>query len=199
MEKLSCNRETKELIANYLEEGCLSLAERRILQEIAGAENANDQKSLDWFQQMGTSLRNIVMNVNSYRSAAEFGFSEIALDSSGWLERPNFQKQEIIKLGNTKLPNEYSTINIGKGINDVWSYGFSINYGCAGHSSPLSVHGAKHVSRQAALAEALNYIKAEMKNLLGNPDTTNFKQHVISSTLVAISQAQVSAVQTTLF
>jgi hypothetical protein len=192
MEKFALTLQSKNDIASYAAENHLMRYEQEILTEIATVIEKQDAKQLAWFVGFGDSFRQICMNVNEYRRALEFGFTEIAFNQYGWFAAPKFLDFEEIKL-------EQSSIRIGRGPNGIWAYTLSCNYGTAGSSGPLCVFCKKYPNRETALTAALIEMKAKMSQYLGNSDTTNYKQDVLTKTLKAIAALQVDRVQLSLF
>jgi hypothetical protein len=192
MEKFALTLQSQSAIAAYIAECHLIPYEKAILAEITAAIAAGDAEKIDWFAGFGDGFRRILMNVNHYRHALEFGFNDIAFDGYGWLRSPKLLESEDIKL-------EQSSVRIGRGPNGVWAYALSMTYGSAGSSSPLCVFCRIFPSREAALSAALDEIKGSMTKYLGNGDTTNYKQDVLEKTLQAITALQVGRVQLSLF
>jgi hypothetical protein len=192
MEKFALTLQSKTAIGEYTTNNHLMRYEREIMAEIVAVIGQNDKKQLAWFAGFGDSFRQILMNVHEHRKALEFGFTEVAFNQYGWFTAPKFLDFEEIKL-------EQSSIRLGRGVNFVWSYALSCNYGTAGSSGPLCVFCPKFHSRETALTAALMELKRKMSDKVGNRDTTNYKQDVIAKTLKAIGRVEVSMVQLTLF
>lgn len=191
MEKFALTLQSQPDIDDYMV-GRAMAYEREILTEISSAIGAGDLEKLDWFAGFGDSLRQILMNVNEYRRALEFGFTDISFNQYGWFVSPKFLEFEEIEL-------EKSSIRIGRGPNGIWAYALSRSYGVAGASGPLCVFCKKYPDREVCLTTALAALKADMLKYIGNSDTTNYKQDVLLKTLKAIAAFQVSQVQLALF
>ena len=191
MEKFALTLQSQPDIDDYIA-GRAMAYEREILAEISSVIGAGDLEKLDWFAGFGDSLRQILMNVNEYRRALEFGFTGIAFNQYGWFASPKFLEFEEIEL-------EKSSIRIGRGPNGIWAYALSCSYGVAGASGPLCVFCKKYPNREVCLTTALADLKADMLKYIGNSDTTNYKQDVLQKTLKAISTLEISRVQLTLF
>lgn len=192
MEKFALTLQSQPAIDHYVADNHLMKYERYLFAEMSAAIAAGDDVKIVWFAGFGESLRHIVMNVNEYRKALEFGFTEISFNQYGWFASPKFLDLEDIKL-------EQSEIRLGRGPNGLWAYALSCNYGTAGSSGPLCVFCKKYTNRDEALIAAVTEMKAQMTQYLGNSDTTNYKQDVLNKTLKAIAALQVSRVQLEIF
>lgn len=199
METLSLTLESKDEIIRLRDESRLPPYEYGILDELIAVIVKGDTDKLSWFSGFGDSLRSMTMNVHAYRKGLEFGFTEIAFDKNGWFKRPLFLDQEELMFGDAGRHGNHSLIYIGRGENNVWSYGMNYSYGVAGGCFGLSVNGKQFKSRGDALSFALNELKHMMVKKLGSMDTTNDKQPVILATLRDIEKAQIGMVQLTLF
>lgn len=192
MEKFELTLKSQPAIEAHIRECHLMAYEKQLMAKISAAISAGNAELLAWFAGFGDSFRKILMNVNEYRKALEFGFTEIAFNEYGWFAAPKFLDFEEITL-------EQSSIRIGRGPNGIWAYALSRSYGCAGGSGPLSVFCKPYTSREIALDTALAELKADMTKYQGNADTTNYKPDVLNKTLKAIAAYQVGRVQLSLF
>ena len=199
MEKLILTSATLENAQEYLNTGPLMRYEQDILREIITAIGAQDAATLEYLNSFGDDFRHITMNLHAYRKGLEFGFTDIAFDQYGWFKRPVFLDAEDIKFGDSDRYGEYSIIHIGRGPGQVWTYALNYSYGTAGGGSALSVYDKKFPDRDTALKTGLADLKARMLHKVGDTDTTNYKQTVISATLKAISALEISFVQLSLF
>ncbi|MGN6181393.1 MAG: hypothetical protein ACTHNW_19575 [Mucilaginibacter sp.] len=199
MESLQLTLQSKPEILAYLADHHFVPYERAIFNEMLEAITNSNQELLDWFQSFGDSFRSITMNVHAYRKGLEFGFTEIKFDQYGWFKRPVFFEIEHINFGDTSRYSNYSTIDLGRGLNGVWTYALHYSYGVAGGGYGLSVYGKQFTSREAAFTSAMNDLKAMMTEKIGSTDTTNDKQPVILATLRDINKARIQLVQLSLF
>lgn len=199
MESLVLNLESKNEIVSYMADNHFVAYERGIFNEMLTAIENRDQLQLDWLRSFGDSFRHITMNVYAYRKGLEFGFTDIAFDQYHWLKRPLWLDKETIQLGNGERHGEYSTIDLGHGLNGVWTYALHYSFGVAGGGYALSVYGKPFGSREAALTFALNELKEMMTKKIGSRDTLNDKQPVILATLRDIAKVQNALVQLSLF
>ena len=199
MESLVLNLQSKNQISAYIAEHRLMQYESQILNELIVAIDKDDLEQLQWLNSFGDCFRAITMNLHAYRKGLEFGFTEIGFDSNGWFVRPTFLETEDLKFGDTSRYGNHSIIHLGRGINNVWTYGLNYSFGCAGGGYGLSVYGKQFNSREAVLNFALNDLKAMMTARVGSVDTTNDKQPIILATLRDIEKAQIGMVQLTLF
>ena len=199
MEKLQLNVNSLEQLNAYRDENHLTRYEPEILNEMITAVAEGDTYTIQWFNSFGNSLRAVIMNVYAYRKGLEFGFTEIAFDQYGWFKRPQFVSQEELVFGIGTSYGEYSTLKIGKGLTNVWTYALSYNFGTAGGGCGLSVYGRKYKDRETAVKTGLAELKKLMVEKIGNTDTSNFKPAIISGTLKAIAKYEVETVQLTLF
>lgn len=192
MEKFALTLQSKTAIDEYITDNHLMSYEREIMAEILTVIEKSDTEQLAWFAGFGDSFRQILMNVNEYRRALEFGFTEIAFNLYGWFAAPKFLDFEEIKL-------EQNSIRIGRGPNEIWAYALSCNYGTAGSSGPLCVFCKKYPNRDSALTAALAEMKSQMTKYLGNTDSTNYKKDILKKTLKAVAELEVTRIQLTLF
>lgn len=192
MEKFALTLKSQSAIDAYLADNHLMPYERDMMDELIAVIGQKDEKQLAWFAGFGDSFRQILMNVHEHRKALEFGFTEVSFNRYGWFAAPKFLDMEEITL-------EQSRIRLGRGLNFIWAYALSCNYGTAGDSGPLCVFCKKYPNREMALTAALAEMKAKMSKYVGHSDTTNYKQEVIGKTLKMISQAEIRLVQLTLF
>ena len=188
-------------VTRYLENNNHIGYERELLNEILETIQQNDLKQLEWFYQFGEGLRAIIFNVYAYRCGLKFGFAEIDFDEYGWLKRPLFLDQEELHFGLTENDRygSYSTVTLGRGPNNKWTYGMSIAYGTAGSSSGICVYEPIFSSRERALHHAIQKLESAMALKVGDKDTTNYNQKIILATLKGIEKFQLSKVQLSLF
>jgi hypothetical protein len=139
------------------------------------------------------------MNVHAYRKGLEFGFTEIAFDQYSWFKRPLFFETERLIFGNESRYGEHSTLSIGKGVAQVWTYALSYSFGTAGGGSSLSVYGKQFSSREDAINSGISELKGMMTEKLNNKDTSNYKPVIILGTLKAICKYEMERIQLTLF
>jgi hypothetical protein len=137
MEKFALTLQSKTAIEDYMADNHMMRYERELISEMIETIEKEDNLKLAWFAGFGDSFRQILMNVNEYRRALEFGFTEIVFNQYGWFATPKFLDREDIKL-------EQSEIRIGHGPNGIWAYSLSCNYGTAGSSGPLCVFCKKY-------------------------------------------------------
>ncbi|RZJ56023.1 MAG: hypothetical protein EOO44_01150 [Flavobacterium sp.] len=192
---------SKEALTYHVENHNLIRYERLLVEEITSAVDRDDSASIEWFVQFGNTLRKILFNVHAYRMGLRFGFDNIEFDEYDWLRRPSFQDMEELLFG---LPDKsrygnYSTITLGHGPNQIWTYGLSCSYGTAGSSSGICVYDQTFVNREEALKDATAKLKKMMLAKLGDKDTTNYNQKIIAATLKDIDKLEISSVQLTLF
>jgi len=199
MESLALNLQSKNQISDYIAEHRLMHYEAEILNELIAAIDNNDLAQLQLLNSFGDCFRAITMNLHAYRKGLELGFTEIGFDQHGWFKRPAFLDTEDLQFGDTSRYGNHSTIHLGRGSNNIWTYGLNYSFGCAGGGYGLSVYGKQFKSREAALTFALNDLKVMMTARIGSTDTTNDKQPIIVATLRDIEKAQLGMVQLTLF
>jgi len=199
MESLILNLQSKNDIIAYMADNHFVAYERSIFNEMLTAIKNGDQSQLDWFRSFGDSFRAITMNVYAYRKGLEFGFTEIVFDQHGWFVRPQWLDKEELMFGDTSQCGKYSTIRLGRGLNDIWTYGISYTFGVAGGGYGMSVYDKQFKGRNDALSAALTDLKFKMTAKIGSTDTLNDKQPVILATLRDIEKAQLGLVQLTLF
>ncbi|GAA4203246.1 hypothetical protein GCM10022289_19200 [Pedobacter jeongneungensis] len=191
----------KESLVEFAADYNFCWHERETFGELVKASDENNVKQLDWFFQFGDRLRQILLNVYAYRKGLDFGFTEISFDEYGWFKRPVFLEQEELKFGmaDKSRYGNYSSVILGHGPNGLWTYGMNMSYGTAGSASGLSVHAKIFPSRIEALNQALAILRSAMEEKVGDPDTTNYNQKVISATLMSIDELRFAKVQLSLF
>jgi hypothetical protein len=199
MESLVLNLQSKNQITAYMKDNHMVAYERGVFQEMIAAIEAKNQTQLDWFRSFGDSFRTITMNIYAYRKGLEFGFTEISFDKYDWFTRPVFLDREELTFGDTSRYGNHSVIYLGRGENQVWTYGMSYSYGVGGGCYGLSVYGKQFNSCQEALNHALIELKLMMTKKIGSTDTTNDKQPIILATLRDIENTQVGMGQLSLF
>lgn len=176
-----------------------TIAEKMIYQELLASIAENDVEQLEWFSQFGTSVYRIVYNVVYYRNCIRYGFEQIHIDKYGWLQRPVFFDEEIFILGNPERYSEQSSITIGRGLNGLWTYGLSYNFGCAGGGYCICVTHQAYADADTAKAAAIAELRQRISAKKGNTDTMNYNQQVIRQTLRDIEALEVSRLQLSLF
>jgi hypothetical protein len=199
MKTVLLDLQSKNQIVDYFDKNHLVHYESEILKEVLAAIEQNNTNQLEWFNQFGDSLRVVTINVYACRKQLEFGFSEIAFDQYGWFRRPEFLDKEDQVFGNPYYYSEHSTLTLGHGINDIWTYALDYNFGTAGGGYGLSVYGKQFKSREDAMTCGLNDLKSTMTAKIGNTDTSNYKQCIIMATLKDITKAPINMVQLSLF
>lgn len=199
MEKLTLTIQSKSQIIAYRDANSLIRYEPLILNEILLAAESANTELLAWFNGFGDSFRSIIMNVHTYRSGLEFGFTDIAFDQYGWFARPQFLAVETLLFGNEARYGEHSTLNVGKGPNNTWTNALSYSFGTAGGGCALSVYGKRFPSRDAAINAGVAELKAMMIAKVGDDDRSNYNPQVIRMTLNAITAYEVASVQLSLF
>lgn len=192
---------TEETLTYHVENYNLIGYEKLLVEEISAAVVREDNAAIEWFAQFGDTLRKILFNVHAYRMGLRFGFDNIEFDEYDWLRRPTFQDIEELLFG---LPDKgrygnYSTITLGYGPNQIWTYGLSCSYGTAGSSSGICVYDQTFANREEALKDATAKLKRMMLTKVGDKDTTNYNQKIIAATLKDIDKLEISSVQLTLF
>ena len=130
-----------------------------------------------------------------------FGFDNIEFDEYGWLRRTTFQGIEELLFGlqDKSRYGNYSTITLGHGPNQIWTYGLSCSYGTGGSSSGICVYDQTFANKEEAHKNATAKLKKMMLNKVGDKDTTNYNQKIISATLKDIDKLEISSVQLALF
>ena len=188
-------------VTRYLEDHNHVSYESELLNEVLKTIQQNDLKQLKWFHQFGDGLRTIIFNVYAYRCGLKFGFTEIDFDEYGWLKKPLFLDQEELRFGLTERDRygSYSTVTLGKGPNNKWTYGMSIAHGTSGSLSGICVYTPSFSSREDALHHAIQKLKNAMVSKVGDKDSTNYNQKIILATLRSIEKIQVAKVQLILF
>jgi len=199
MESLVLNLQSKNQITDHIANNHFMAYEAGIFKEMLIAIENSDQNQLDWYRSFGDSFRTITMNVYAYRKGLEFGFTKISFDKYGWFTRPAFLDSEELTFGDTRRYGNHSLIYLGRGENNICTYGTNYSFGVAGGCYGLSVYGKQYKSRQEALTYALNELKIMMTKKIGSSDTTNDKQPVILATLRDIDKELFSMVQLSLF
>lgn len=199
MEELQLTVNSLEQLSAYRDENHLIKYEPEILNEMITAVERSDAETLQWFNRFGDSLRAVIINVYAYRKGLDFGFTEIAFNQYGWFKRPEFVSQEELVFGIGIRYGEYSTLKIGKGLTNVWTYALSYNFGTAGGGCGISFYGKQFNNRETAINTGITELKDMMKAKIGHSDTSNYKQPIIQDTLNTIAKYKIEWIQLKLF
>lgn len=168
-----------------------------VLDAYIEALEKNDASVLEKFEAFGPTIRNRLMNMNSYLHALNFGFTHTTLDKNNWLDRHEFENEIIPFI--TKIDNGRNNIELGKGPNGKYTWSYHFNFGYAGSSSPLSVFCEPVSTRGKALELAVAYAKKEYSKYIGvKDDSGNYNQKLIHQVLDAIA-LKFNNVQLTIF
>ncbi|WP_298118088.1 hypothetical protein [Flavobacterium sp.] len=86
----------------------------------------------------------------------KFGFNDIKTDKLGWVLYPNelLDVEEIEFISKNEKVSQNS-IEVGRGLNNVWTYGISYCTGGAGGSGSASIFGETCKTRNEAIIKAL--------------------------------------------
>ncbi len=199
MKKFSLTLQSEKEVLDNLQDHHLCAHEQAIVKEILTAIEKGDAQMLNHFNQFGHSLKHIYLNTYAYRNGLKFGFDEIIFDEYGWLKRAQFLETEDLVFGNKQHYGEHSTLTLGRGPNHKWTYGLFYSFGTAGGAWGLSVYQQPKSGRDEALAAGIADLKNRFTKVLGNNDTLNYKQPIITRTLADIAAFQNAQVQLTLF
>jgi hypothetical protein len=186
-----------EKILEYEANGNPTKNEVPIIADYKKAINENITDRLKLYNGFGPTIRHRVMNMNSYNHALLFGFTDTSLDSYNWLAHPEFEVEKI-EFQTTHF-NHNPYIELGKGPNGKYSWGYSFNYGGAGGGSGIGVYRSPINTRDEAFDIAMDYAKKEYTNALNRNDITNFKDVAVKQVLASIENILNSTKQLQLF
>lgn len=117
------------------------------------------------------SLRKLPLNYNVYHKGLLFGFTTFWFDEYGWLKNENWDRTEIIEFG-VKGFHATNKIILGKGKNDMWSYGLYYGLPFAGGAFGLSIYSKSFDSYESVYEFALNDILNKLTEIAIQPNST---------------------------
>lgn len=117
------------------------------------------------------SLRKLPLNCNVYHKGLLFGFTTFWFDEYGWLKNENWDRTEIIEFG-VKGFHATNKIILGKGKNDMWSYGLYYGLPFAGGAFGLSIYSKSFDSYESVYEFALNDILNKLTEIAIQPNST---------------------------
>lgn len=166
------NNKSKKLLKRFtasLSDYCVnnrffSDDEINIFNEMWNAVRCCDFAAIAYFKSCGEDIRHIIMNVAEYRKGLQFGFDTFTFGEYGWIKKPVWPVKEEINFRVKEDNACCNYITLACGINGSWTYGYTINYGCAGSSSGVSVFGDIFTSKNDCLKAALRYMKAHFED-----------------------------------
>ena len=116
------------------------------------------------------SLRKLALNYNAYHKGLRFGFTTFWFDEYGWLKNENWENIEVIEF-ETKGFNATNKITLGKGQNNMWSYGLYYGTPFAGGAFGLSVYSKPFDSYESVYEFALNDILNKLTEIAIQPNS----------------------------
>lgn len=169
---------------------CISMAESKFFQEYWDAIRSVNSEKLEMFARFGPRVRNQVMNMITYKHGLRFGFTEIKLNESGWLEKPEWLSFETIDL-RWKTDNAVcNQVHIACGKNNKWTYGVDCHLGGGGSGYYPCVAGKLFNSREEALQASLNELSDKVQkgieSHVKNPETSSYKEPYMRAILKVI-------------
>lgn len=129
--------------------------ERSVAAEYLKALWLNDVQKISYFEDFGSSPSKIISNYRQYQRNLLFGFNDIIFDDYEWFKRPVLLEKETIYI--YKMKDSYINVNsidIGRGKNNVWTYGYSLSNNTSGRHSGACVWGEKLLSKELAIEKA---------------------------------------------
>lgn len=180
---LKSERNNYKVLSNYekleqIRKLSLCKHERIIAAQYLIILRSNDVQKIEDYESFGTSVRQMIMNRSSFERGLLFGFTSRKFDKYGWLERPTFLNYEKYSFPDKADRAVFNYVEIGSGINGMWTYGISHFFGISG----ISIWGAIFKTRKECLISALeklqtiltNYIKLAEKSS-DNHNKTSYK------------------------
>ena len=116
------------------------------------------------------SLRKLALNYNVYHKGLRFGFTTFWFDEYGWLKNENWDGIEVIEFG-VKGFHATNKIILGKGKNDMWSYGLYYGISFAGGAFGLSIYSKSFDSYESVYEFALNDILNKLTEIAIQPNS----------------------------
>lgn len=117
----------------------------------------NDINTLEDYEKFGHTARHILMNKRAYDRQLLFGFKEYDINEHGWITRPEFLEYEEVKFSLPKH-NLGNGFQVGKGLNDKWTFGIDCSNNTSGHHSGVSIWGEIFSTRSEAVVYAIEYL-----------------------------------------
>jgi hypothetical protein len=173
-----------EKILEYEADSHPTIDERAVIADYKKAINENITDRLNLYNGFGPTIRHRVMNMNSYSHALKFGYADTSLDNYNWLTRPVWEIERIEF--QTTLINNNPYVELGKGPNGKYSWGYSFNYGSAGGGLGIGVYRSPIDTRDEAFNIAMAFAKKEYTNAINRNDSTNFKDAAVKQVLASI-------------
>lgn len=185
-----------ELLIKFESEGNPTRDERAIIEAVKLALNENSPLK-DLYLSFGPTARHRIMNLNHYYHNLNYGFTHKDLDSYNWLRRAEFET-EVIEF-ETTIDRSNPYIELGKGPNGKWSFGWSYSTGGNGSGSGVSVFREPVNSRKEMFDFAINHAEKGFTDCLGKNDATNFNEKLIHQVLKSIEKIKIDQTQLQLF
>ena len=116
------------------------------------------------------SLRKLALNYYAYHKGLRFGFTTFWFDEYGWLKNENWDRTEVIEF-EVKGFHATNKIILGKGKNDMWSYGLYYGISFAGGAFGLSIYSKPFDSYESVYEFALNDILNRITEIASQPNS----------------------------
>lgn len=186
-----------EAILLYENDGNHTADEKIIIEDYKKALGEGNNDRIALYAQFGPTIRHRVMNMNHYLHNLNFGFTHKELDNYNWLKRAVFET-EIIEF-ETTIDRSNPYIELGKGLNGKWSFGWSYSTGGNGSGSGVSAFRTPVNSRKDCLELALDHAQKWFSDCLGKNDATNYNETLIHQVLKSIEKIKIDSNQLVLF
>ena len=121
------------------------------------ALKTNNRTVIEEFEAFGDGPRQIAQNMHHFtRASTVYGFTRIAFNEHGWLEREEFMDCESFDFGcGIKGAIGRNSITIGRAPNGKWTYGSYLSASRSGRGSGLSAFNQPYDSRRESLCRGL--------------------------------------------
>ena len=203
METCIHQTETQDTLSKLAEEISDLNENRSIKAEYLKAIHSKDHERLAYFATFGKTPRHRILNIDSYRHALQFGFTEMIFNKSGWLANTPWTVKEEIAFPVDKEVNCYNHVDIACGLNGQWTYGVSYQCSCSGGCYAPNEFCKPYPSKESCIDAAINELKSRLQELIAGAttksNTTNHKIDYLKRVITSIDAKMASKQQLALF
>ena len=105
---------------------------------------------------MGFKKEQKQRNKHVVKCMKDFGFTNIKEDNNGWVIYPELLEVKEIELFAKNEILSQNSIEVGRGLNNFWTYGVTYCTGGCGGSGSASIFGEKCKSKEEAIIKAFS-------------------------------------------
>lgn len=179
--------ETEGIEIFELEDYSPTNSEQPIVERYEKALLNKDAEELKFIRSMGDGVRARIMNIHALEGAKLFGYSNIAFDKHGWLEKEKWTHEEEIVFLPHDAKAKGNKIELAQGANGKWAWGYYYGFGTgAGGAGGASFFGDIFETREEAFKDALLFFHERFIQASKTDDSTNYNQKVVADMLKAI-------------